>query len=408
MTGLLVVPASVGLASASQAAVPSSPSLQGFLYSGNAYGTFVTSRGSVLAGKSAVSTLCTSADDSGHGTGMAGVEVPDLISTGEVSSSAITTSTSSTESVTISAAVQSASLLSGLITATAIRADSTVSYDGVTFNTGDGVARFADLVVDGNPVKNRPAANTVIRLPDVGKVIINERRSSVGATAASLTVTMLHVYVNHNIPGVVKGTEILVSHAASTLVGDQAGSIDGAAFGTWGNGASHVGSGHSASVEIGCGGTGGAVKTSSVAGIDDQPAVTTGQITDTAQGTITAAAAIAETTATVDDVNMLEGLVTADSVKADAHASTTGDQIDLSDSGSGFANLVVNGVAIDDDVAANTKIVVGNVSVWLHRVTLDAFSIEVRGIEVIVTGSNPYGLEVGSRIQVAVARAVAF
>jgi hypothetical protein len=32
----------------------------------------------------------------------------------------------------------------------------------------------------------------------------------------------------------------------------------------------------------------------------------------------------------------------------------------------------------------------------------------VRGIEVIVTGSNPYGLEVGSRIQVAVARAVAF
>jgi hypothetical protein len=402
--GLLLLPASVAVAATSAAAAPNLPGSEGFLYSGQAYGTYVTAADTVVAGKSALTTLCTSVGDAGHGTGMAGVDVQNVITTGVITSGTSTSATATAVSATTYATVHNANLLSGLITATTVRAVSTSSHNATGFHTHSDGSRLAGLVVNGTPVASA-APNTTIRLPNVGKVVINQRVSSVDATSASLTVNMLHVYVNHAVSGVSAGTEIIVAHATSSLSGDQAGGLEGQAYGTYANGVSHLIAGRSARVFLGCGGTDGIVKTNTAAGVNAPEVIVTGTVTDTAQGTITAQSATAETTARTESLDLLAGLVTADAVKADATASTSGDQVTLSDAGSSFANLMVNGNAVASDVAPNTRIIVGNVTVWVHRVIESDRGIEVRAIEVVVNGANPYSLEVGTRIQVAVAEA---
>jgi len=68
-------------------------------------------------------------------------------------------------------------------------------------------------------------------------------------------------------------------------------------------------------------------------------------------------------------------------------------------------NLVVNGQPIDGDVAPNTKIRVDGLTIWLHRVLQNSNSIEVRMIEIVVKRSNPFDLQIGTDVQVAVAEA---
>ncbi|MFL5514833.1 MAG: choice-of-anchor P family protein, partial [Gemmatimonadales bacterium] len=60
------------------------------------------------------------------------------------------------------------------------------------------------------------------------------------------------------------------------------------------------------------------------------------------------------------------------------------------------------------NVPANTKVNVGNITVWLNRVHTSGNGLEVRMIEITVSGSNPLGLPIGSDIAVASAFAAAY
>jgi hypothetical protein len=67
-------------------------------------------------------------------------------------------------------------------------------------------------------------------------------------------------------------------------------------------------------------------------------------------------AATAEAISTAEDVNILDGLITAKGVSA-VVSSTLRETTAVSNAeGSQFANLVVNGVAIDEEVPPNTRI----------------------------------------------------
>jgi hypothetical protein len=133
----------------------------------------------------------------------------------------------------------------------------------------------------------------------------------------------------------------------------------------------------------------------------------TGAIRNTARGTVNASTAKAETTSTVDRANVLNRLVQANVIKADAHASSNGNAFTSSDAGSNFGTLSVSGFPnVDADVARNTELnIAGLGTLWLHRVVRTPNSIEVRMIELIVKQNNPQGLPIGSNIRVAVAHA---
>lgn len=66
--------------------------------------------------------------------------------------------------------------------------------------------------------------------------------------------------------------------------------------------------------------------------------------------------ASSQSTSEVENVNLLGGLVTADIVTAVASSYVSGTRAGSNSAGSGFVNLVVNGVPVTTDVAPNTTV----------------------------------------------------
>ncbi|MHB8660300.1 MAG: choice-of-anchor P family protein [Solirubrobacteraceae bacterium] len=377
-------------------------------FAGNGYGTYANVGNTVLAGPSAFVALgCTTATGIHHTNTVASVNIPNLAATGAVNTTADSIAiTGGVESRT-TADVAQASLLSGRIRASEVKAVSTTSQDLTGLHVSAAGSSFTSLVVNGMPISATPPPNTTIALPGVGKVVLNEQIKSIGVNGAYLIVNMIHVYVTSAQPKIAAGTQIVVAHAYSALTPNVAGTLDGFAYGSYAHTGSLVTAGYSAAVYMPCQGTNGRLITNSVASVSISKVGTTGTVTDTALGTDNATTDSGETTSTVQNVNLLSGLVKASTVKADAHAAKTAGAISLTDIGSTFVNLVINGKSYSSNVPPNTKVSVGNITIYLHRVLRTANSIEVRMIDIFVTGSNGFGLPIGTEIRVADAEASA-
>jgi hypothetical protein len=309
-----------------------------------------------------------------------------------------------------SADVHSISLLGALITGKEVKAVSTTFQDNTGFHSDAAGSSLSVLKVGTTVFNAVPAPNTTIQLAGFGKVVLNEQIASSSATKAQLTVNMIHVYVtianNLNIP---VGTQIIVSHAFSGLTqAGGPGTLDGTAFGTSVS-SSLIKSSPTAPAGVGC--LGNALITKSQVSINVPNVLASGTITDTAQGSVTASLSTSETTSTVQNVNLLNGIITASVVHADAKASTTdGTTFNFSEgSGSYFTGLVVQGVAYAN-VAANTKLTItlnGKTlgTLYLHRVIQGTNSITVRMIELVIASGNSLGLPTGMDIIVASASA---
>ena len=388
----------------------SSPGIQHF---GDAHGSTAKVANTFRSGPSFLVTLGTCGTlrppVSTANTG-ATVSVPPFVVTGVIDTTASATDVSGTRATRTSATDHSVNLLSGLITATEVKAVSTTSHDGSGFHTSGAQSNLANLVVAGIPILVVPAPNTRVNLAGFGHVVLNEQISNVGSSSATLVVNMIHVVVTLSNPLVPAGTDIVVAHAKSGLVlTDIAGVLDGFAYGTTVKLGSTFLSGRSALVVQGCRGTNGAVETNSVASVDLPPHSSTGFVTDTVTGVVDSRSATGETTSTVEAMNLLSSLLTADVVKADAHSFTDGNTFTFTDSGSRFVNLSVNGFPeLTSDVPPNTRVsLAGLGTLWLKREIFTENSIEVRMIELIVKEENVHGLPIGTDIRVAVARASA-
>ncbi len=377
-----------------------------FSYSGLAYGTQVKVGSTVKSGPSAPVYLgCTTTAGINQSNTTAGIKLSPTITTGTITSNKKTFA-SPPESRT-SATVQQANLLSGTIKASAVRAVSSTSYVNGKFVLSGAGTELLDLVIAGRNINSTPAPNTRIDLAGIGYVILNEQQKTVNALSAELTVNAMHVFVTvTNNLNVAKGTQVIVAHATSGLKGPIAGVLDGKAYGSSVTVGKTVKSGPSFLIVMPCYGTGGNVRDNTGAGVNVPDALVTGTIRNTVQGTVNATIAMGETTSTVQTANVLNGLVKASLVKADAHASSNGSSSTFSSSGSSFGTLVVAGQPqIGPDVAANTVIDLAGIGkLYLRRVIKTSNSIEVRMIELVITDSGS-GLPPGTDIRVAVAHA---
>ncbi len=128
--------------------------------------------------------------------------------------------------------------------------------------------------------------------------------------------------------------------------------------------------------------------------------LSTGTLESSAAGVGAENAATAETRATVQSINILAGLVTADLVVAMASSASNGRSAASNSDGSTFVNLVVNGKAITGSVAPNTKISIpGVANVILNEqspsgngtstsgITVNAIHVQVLSLLGIVTGN---------------------
>jgi hypothetical protein len=384
------------------------------LFKGNSFGSSAFVGKSVVSGPTAFVGLGCQVKAGTHvqNTMQSGQEEEDKtggsMSTGSVATTADAIRSKSTTKTLTRATTHTVNLLKGRITASRVRSSSATFTDGKHIDTSSAGTILADLVVDGDAFELKPGPNTEVKLPNLGYAVLNEQFENTEAPMPFLIVNGIHVYVTQpNVLGIPVGTQYVVSHAFSALKKSVHGSVGGLAFGHKLFEGQRIQSGPSAVVYMPCAGTGGDPVSNTSLGVTHSPTFEVGNVKSTAIGKVTRKSARSELISSVQSVSLLGGLVTAEEIKSRARASKSGHDVTLSDSGSKFVNLVVNGRPIGSETGPNKQIDLPGIgTLWLHRVIEKGKSIEVRMIELVVKEENPFGLKPGSKLLVAVARAV--
>jgi hypothetical protein len=376
-------------------------------YQASAYGTQVNVDSIVQSGRSALSILGCGAQAGVTRTNtVAAVSAQPALSSGTINTSAASQSTAAAVDSTASSNVQSVSLLNGLVSASAVTSVSTTSKDKSTgaFGVSAAGTQFAGLSVAGVPISGTPPANTKLTLPGVGYVVLNQQAPNIGRRSAHMTVIGIHVVVTITTPVATAGTQIDVSYATSSLGGPVLGLLNGVGYGASAHVGGNVIAGEEFPQPMPCLGTHGNTRTNSAASVTIPAVPSTGTVTDTANGTTNGHRVAGEVTAAVQNLNLLNGMVTATAVEADVTAS--GNPPSFGDKSS-FVGLSVAGQpGIGDNVPPNTKVPLSGIgTLWLHRVVQTGTSTRVIMIQLNVTvPANPLGLTPGTVVNIASAQ----
>lgn len=400
MSGVALAALAFGFSTASASAT------QEFSFQASAWGTQVRVGNTVKSGRSALAILgCTSAIGVTHTNTAASVQLPKVLSTGTIDTTAASKTTKTGVAATSSAATEQASLLGGVVRATAIKSVSTTSRNTSAgkFRTSAAGTRFVNLVIAGHAIAGTPPPNTKITLPGIGYVVLNQQKSHVGSTSAGMSVTAIHLVVTTSSKKAKSGTEVNVSVAHSSLNGPIQGVLNGLAFGSSARVGTTVKAGKSFPQYMPCLGTGGKTINNTGAGVNIPGVLKSGTITDTANGIVSSTRVSGEMSSTIQQVNLLSGAISATVVKADVTAN--GNPPTLGDNSSFIGLHVAGHPGISDNVPVNTKVNLPGIgTLWLHKQVKTANGIKVVMIQLdIGSKSNPTGLPKGATVNVGYA-----
>jgi hypothetical protein len=376
-------------------------------FSGSAYGSYIVSNNKSLAsGPTASSTIgCTSATGLTATNNVAATNVPLVGTVGAANTNIKTLLTSTDKRTEAVSTVASTNLLGGLIAAGAITSTSTADKDGAGTFSGSNKTTIADLKVLGLPVSANPAPNTVIdlnvaELGSIGKVTLNGQVKRLVNGTYQVETTALRVQIlKAGLPGLNVGTDIRLGVSAARLTPPQSGFLTGSGFSTKATLLSGAaGSGATALATVKCeGGT----TTANLAGVTVPSVLKAGAATTTTTGVLTPSLKVSVTN-NLAGLNVLDGLITADAIKAETSATRapSAGTVTLADT-STFTNLKIKGLTgINANVAPNTVVQVpGLGKVTLHKVTKTSTSVSVTMIE-IVLGQALGSLPTGSKIEI--------
>jgi hypothetical protein len=343
-----------------------------------------------------------------------------VLSIAAIIDSVSTNSGSSSASVKNSSTVRALDVLNGLITADAAVAVANTAITGSAITSSSNGTKFVGLRVAGRTFPGTVPANTHVDLPGIGNVIINrEVKGGNGTSSGVITIDMLVINITEqNSLGLPVGAQIILGHASSGFKRSLTrAALGGVAYAAQGN--SKVGLqlenliGQAASVSVPCDGTGSKATTNSSAALKASAVLSFAAGDTTAFGGLSNGITVAKTTAKVDGVSLLNGLIVAGKVTAVAEEGvrSNGNRT-RSTSGSGFAGLKVLGLSLPNTVAANTRRDLPGIGyVILNQQTVpstaSSAAMVVNGMHLYVTTLNLLGLGVGSEIIVAHATAQA-
>ncbi|WP_159701042.1 choice-of-anchor P family protein [Arthrobacter sp. 18067] len=377
-------------------------------FSGSAYGSYIFNTDKTLTSgpTASASVACTGATGKTASNNVTGLNVPAVGTVGNATTTVKTLLTTTSKRIEGKSTVAGANLLGGLITAGAITSESTAEKNTAGAFAGTNQTTIADLKVLGIAVNANPAANTVIDLKvpllgSVGKVTLNgQEKRLVGGTTYTVSTTALRVEIlKAGLLGLKVGTDIRLGVSNVKLTPPQTGYLAGTGYGTRATLASGlVGSGPTAVASVKCG---GGTSTANVAAVNIPGVALAGASVTTATGVLTPEAK-SSVVNTIGGVNVLNGVIQVDAIKAETSASRppSGGAVKLTDT-STFTNLRIAGLpAINASVAPNTVIQVpGLGQVTLHKVSKSSTTIIVTMIEIVL--SQALGtLPTGSKIQI--------
>ena len=385
-------------------------------FRGNAYGTYANAQAGPVAatlGRSAfIPCPCNGTGGKTLSNSVDSLDAGEVLRAGALRSTVFTRKTSTSAQVRNTSTVSGLNLLDGLITADAVKAVANTTADARRIRSSAAGSSFVDLRVDGRRVAD-VSPNTRIDLPGLGYVILkNVVPGGNGRSLGKVTVEMITVVVTReNDFGLPVGARIVVAHAYSGFSRNQPEVIvGGQAYAATANAA--VGDslqnriGKAAFVVIGCEGTGGKVRTNNVQALSVGDVLSIGTGRTTAFGGRRDSGTVARTTATVQDLRLLGGLIRADAVKAVAQDTFRNGRRTSSTQGTEFARLRVAGLPVPVDVRPNTRLDLPGIGyVVVNEQKIPAANSDARtqvnGLRVVVTRNNPLGLPVGAQIVVA-------
>ncbi|NKG22718.1 choice-of-anchor P family protein [Paeniglutamicibacter terrestris] len=390
----------------SQAAVPSiTPAQVSTGFVGIAYGSYIfNSDKSLTSGPTAYSGVsCTAATGQTRTNSAAAVKVPAVGNVGAVTTSVKSLLSTTGKRIDARSTVASTNLLGGLITAGAITSDSSAEKGASGAFVGTNKSIITSLKVLGLPVSASAAPNTIIdlKLPvlgSVGKITLNGQSKQLIDGNYVVSTTALRVQVlKAGIVGVKAGTDINLGVSIAKLTPPQKGYLAGTGFTTQATLLTGlIGSGPTALATVKCG---GGTTAANLAGVTVSGLASVGASSTKTSGVLTPALKSSVTNNLVG-LNVLNGLIRADAIKAETSASRSpeGGKVTLTDT-STFANLRIAGLpAINASVAPNTVIQVpGLGQVTLHKVSKSTTTITVTMIEIVLkqaVGTLPLGSKI--------------
>jgi hypothetical protein len=343
----------------------------------------------------------------------AAVQIPNLLNTGVVSTSAVSSKITGGYQVVSTAETAGISALGGAITADAIKTTSVATVvDGKASASTN--TTFVNLKVGTVKVPANVAPNTTITIPNIATVALNyslafAKDSSAynigigayvsllkprgdNATGAELALSPTYAALG---PVVVPPSgHFLYAKAYGTKVAARVGTLVG------------VQSDETAPVTMAAAGTNGVPETSYLAGVHLDPAASVGAVQNSVTGINTSTRYDALATSRVAAVNLFNGLIKADAIKAAARVRGAASALVPTVTGSSsLLNLTINGKTIPLNASPNTKINLLNFAVvTINQQIRTAKTITVRALDIKLS-TAAYGLPAGAEVQVATATA---
>lgn len=316
--------------------------------------------------------------------------------------------------VRATATVDAVRALDGLITADAVRAVAKTRAGQDTLGSTWRGSRFVNLRIFGQPIADDVAPNTRVALRGFGYARLKEvERGQVGTNRHAIAVTMIHIFITRdNRLDLPVGSEIIIARAYAGYDRDEPPSmIDGAAWAASATSSAPEAEnrvGKAAALYMGCLGTGGEVISNNVDIIRARGILASRTGKTTLAGDVESDGSWARGTATVKGLNLLDGAVTADVVKAVAVArwDELGETGSTSTQGSQFVNLRVLGTPFGDEVAPNTRVELPGVGYVVlneqaQRSNSDGALTRVIMVHLYVTEDTASGLPAGTEIMLS-------
>ena len=297
-------------------------------------------------------------------------------------------------------------MLGGALTATAIDTTATVSV-APTKVTASATTVFTNLKISGQPVINGTVApNTTIEVPGVLRVVLNAAGSVSTATSGTAVATGIIVTV---LGGSAINSIVAVNsaNAQTKRVGLGYAPLGGYAMGAQVavTGNSTAGVGPLGAIGMTDSGTDGKDQTNTVASSNLPGVGTTGTLTATANGVAADAASRTTMTASVANVNLLGGLITAKTLQATAQVTVSAGRAPVPTTSVTFTGLTVAGVAVPLDAAPGLVIPLPNIGAVAIRATATTGTEAAAAGLVISLSTAAFGLPAGATIFVGFAYA---
>jgi hypothetical protein len=392
--------------------------LHGF-FMGNAYGTRANATAGDIAvklGRSAYQVCpCLGTD------GAVRSNTVDTIDAGDAFRAATVVSTAQADKIPVkqayvrtTATIEDVDALDGLVTADLIRAVARTDATRTGFTTSARGSTIVGLRVAGQPVTITPGGR--VNVSGFGFIELKDiDQTGDGVNRRGIQVEMLTIVINReNRLDIPVGTRIIVGHAVAGYDRDiPTGLVGGSVFAV--DATSNLGTdenrfGRAAAEYMGCFSSGTMTRTNNVVILDVPGVLHSGTAVTTLKGVVNDDLASARGTSTIEDVDLLDGFLTADLVRGVVRTVRLADgSRSVSYEGSRFVDLRIAGTPIGDDVAQDTEITVPGVgTLTLFETTTTTTAAEIRGqvimIHLEVDTANSFGLPVGTEVRVAFAR----